>query len=112
VQSGSTSTFAWWDVDPKTGNAVGRLTGGAGASMVETALPIDNTAMYGASLWNDLGGCVRGRDGCISGACASFVDTLGLLTGLKATGAVKGIASTVAGVPLGLGYGAVCGGGD
>jgi hypothetical protein len=68
--------YGWWAIDPRTGNSVGRMTGGSGQEMAEESVTI-NTISKAYTLYGQLEAgatCARsglGSVGCTAAICAS-----------------------------------------
>ncbi|HEY3884643.1 MAG TPA: hypothetical protein VGL62_05510, partial [Vicinamibacterales bacterium] len=68
--------YGWWAIDPKTGNTVGRMTGGGGQDLAEESVTI-NTISRAYTLYGQLqtgAQCMKsgfGSIGCMTAACAS-----------------------------------------
>jgi hypothetical protein len=69
--------YGWWAIDPKTGNSVGRMSGGAGQANAEYGITI-NTISKAYTLYGQLQAgatCLHsgiGSAGCMAAVCASL----------------------------------------
>ncbi|HEX3704068.1 MAG TPA: hypothetical protein VHU82_12120 [Vicinamibacterales bacterium] len=76
VRVSESTRYGWWAIDPRTGNSVGRMTGGAGQDMAEESVII-NTISKAYTLYGQLQAgatCAKsgfGSVGCIAAVCAS-----------------------------------------
>lgn len=95
-------TLAWWDVDPASGNVVGRVTGGSGQALAEygkMALTAANYASFFLSFANDVVNC-KGVGSCM---CSFFLDAVFFNAGFK-----MGLGATLVTLPVSLSLGAMC----
>lgn len=73
--------YGWWAIDPKTGNTVGRMTGGGGQELAEESVTI-NTISRAYTLYGQLetgAQCMKsgfGSVGCMAAACASIASSV------------------------------------
>lgn len=68
--------FGWWAVDPKTGNTVGRMSGGAGNAMSETAILYTRIGFFAYHAFMALAECSHGA---VCGCIVSIVEAAGAL---------------------------------
>jgi hypothetical protein len=65
--------FGWWALDPKSGNTIGRMTGGSGQDMGEYSVTL-NTISKAYTLYGQLQtGATCSRSGLGSAACAAAI---------------------------------------
>jgi hypothetical protein len=102
VPYGGAQILAWWDVDPASGNAVGRVTGGSGQAAPEYGkmlLTAANYASFFLSFANDAANC-QGVGSCM---CSFFYDAFFFVAGFKMGG-----GATLVTLPVSLSLGAMC----
>jgi len=102
IQYGGRLSYGWWDVDPQSGNTVGRMTGGRGVSMGDYGIMIGYAVVLSAGylrVLNDIESFPECRPGggsasaCATALCKAEISSMldgsmnvrGLLTSLGAT---------------------------
>jgi hypothetical protein len=111
--------YGWWDIDATTGNAVGRVTGGAGRDLVPYAYIL---RFYSSALWllemaQTAHECHSGGD-CLKAMCEAVVASIFAGAGWKHAAHVHSINGLIAGVGMvvigemigGKVIGSMCGG--
>lgn len=73
VRVSERTLYGWWAIDPKTGNSVGRMTGGAGQDLAEESVTI-NTISKAYTLYGQLqAGATCAKSGFASVGCTAAV---------------------------------------
>jgi hypothetical protein len=111
--------YGWWDIDAANGNAVGRVTGGAGDAMPEYAMILRtiSTGLWVMEMAQTVHECHSGGD-CLKAICEGLVATIFAGAGIKHAGHVHSLNGLVAAVAMvaigelmgGKVIGSMCGG--
>ena len=106
VTLGGRTQYGWWDIDPSTGNTVGRMTGGAGGTMAEYGMVAGYTAVLTAAYIRVITGiesfpdCKPGGSatGCVKALCkageANLIGSDGARHAQKMLDALGGVLAT------------------
>jgi transglutaminase-like putative cysteine protease len=77
VSLSNAPAYGWWEIDPSTGDTVGRVTGGAGQVLAEYSLLFGASALviYGIEVQTAVDECSGDAHECAVGVCGAVVAT-------------------------------------
>ena len=104
VQLRGASAYGWWDVNPASGNAVGRMTGGSGQAQVEypllfRAISFQLFEVHAVLAVRD---CTEDAHACGIGICEAGVSGAFLLGAVLHTPALAGAGPLIGAIAVGI----------